>query len=119
MADLPDGKGGPHYGSMPSPITADHELASDFFRCLASPIRVAIVHALTDEPKCVHELVELLDLTQPLVSQHLRILRDNHLVARDRRGREMTYRIADHHVARIVGDALEHAAEDHHHHDSD
>ena len=84
---------------------------SEVFRSLASPVRVAIIDRLAHGEACVHELVEELDISQPLASQHLRILRGANLVTRVRRGREVAYALADEHVAHIVGDALRHAGE--------
>lgn len=97
------------------------ENAADLFRCLSSPVRVAIIKRLTSGDACVHELVDELDLPQPLISQHLRVLRGAELVTRSRRGREVTYALADEHVAHIVRDALSHTTEgtdnSHDHHD--
>lgn len=87
------------------------ENAADLFRCLSSPVRVAIIQRLTAGDACVHELVEQLKLPQPLISQHLRVLRGADLVTRARRGREVTYALADEHVAHIVRDALSHTTE--------
>ncbi|WP_231895147.1 ArsR/SmtB family transcription factor, partial [Gordonia sp. 852002-10350_SCH5691597] len=50
--------------------------ASDLLRALASPMRIAIVLALQEDARCVHELVGSLGVSQPLVSQHLRVLKD-------------------------------------------
>ena len=54
--------------------------AGELFRALASPVRVALVAQLAESERCVHELVETLDLPQPLISQHLRVLRGADLV---------------------------------------
>ncbi len=89
----------------------DLEAASVLLRALASPHRLAIVMSLTRGPRCVHQLVEDLGVSQPLVSQHLRVLRDSDLVTAERRGREMAYALADHHITHIVEDAIAHAAE--------
>lgn len=85
--------------------------AATLLKTLGNPARLAIVDALRHGDRCVHELVEALGFSQPLVSQHLRVLRDQHLVTAERRGREMAYRIADHHVLRIVDDAIGHSEE--------
>lgn len=84
---------------------------STLFRSLASPLRVALVLELADGERCVHELVDLLEVPQPLVSQHLRVLRESDLVVRVRRGREAAYRLSDDHVSHIVRDALAHVRE--------
>ena len=60
---------------------------------------------------CVHELVEALEVPQPLVSQHLRILRSTGIVTGTRRGREVEYKLADEHIAHIVADAVAHGQE--------
>ena len=48
---------------------------------------------------------------QPLVSQHLRVLRGAGVVRGARRGREIAYSLVDDHVAHIVADAISHAGE--------
>jgi DNA-binding transcriptional ArsR family regulator len=50
-------------------------------------------------------------MSQPLVSQHLRILRGARLVGVERHGREAVYSLIDHHVAHIVVDAVNHSKE--------
>ncbi len=92
-------------------VLEDYEDVSELFRALSSPVRIALVSLLTDGEMCVHELVDALALPQPLVSQHLRILRDADLVTRTRRGREVAYVLADEHVAHIVSDARSHTGE--------
>lgn len=82
------------------------------FKALSSETRLSIVHRLATGPACVHELVEELGVSQPLVSQHLRVLRGADVVRGTRRGKEITYVIADEHVGHLVADALAHAAED-------
>ncbi|HEV2087056.1 MAG TPA: metalloregulator ArsR/SmtB family transcription factor [Cryptosporangiaceae bacterium] len=86
--------------------------AGELLRALAAPMRIAIVLQLDGGPRCVHELVDALDAPQPLVSQHLRVLRAAGVVTAQRRGREVAYSLADHHVAHIVGDAVSHASEE-------
>ncbi len=84
------------------------ERGADLLKAMAHPLRLAVLAALLDGPRCVHELVETTGATQPLVSQHLRILRDADLLRRDRRGREAIYAITDDHIHHIVIDAVDH-----------
>jgi ArsR family transcriptional regulator, zinc-responsive transcriptional repressor len=88
--------------------------AAALLRTLGNEHRLAIVLLIRDAPRCVHELVDALSLSQPLVSQHLRVLRSSGLVQGERRGREIAYSLADDHVAHIVGDAVVHATERNH-----
>ncbi|HEX3790261.1 MAG TPA: metalloregulator ArsR/SmtB family transcription factor [Pseudonocardiaceae bacterium] len=85
--------------------------AGDLLRALAAPVRIAIVLQLREAPRCVHELVVSVGVTQPLVSQHLRVLKSAGVVAGERHGREVVYRLVDEHLAHIVLDAVTHAAE--------
>jgi len=48
-----------------------------------------------------------------LVSQHLRILKAAGVVAGERSGREVMYRLVDEHLAEIIVAAIDHAAEEH------
>lgn len=98
-------------GHSPLPEKTVLTSAGDILRALAAPVRIAIVLRLRAEPHCVHELVDVLDLPQPLVSQHLRVLREQRIVAVERSGREAMYRLADHHLAEIVVAAVSHAEE--------
>lgn len=87
--------------------------AGELLKALAAPVRVAIVtHLHRTGPMCVHELVEALQVAQPLVSQHLRILRAASIVVGQRQGREVVYVLVDEHVAHIVADAVAHVQED-------
>lgn len=88
------------------------DAAGELLRALAAPVRIAIVLQLRESHRCVHELVDALGVPQPLVSQHLKILKAAGVVAGERSGREVLYRLADHHLAHIVVDAVAHASED-------
>ncbi len=95
-----------------SPPRETLDAAGDLLRALAAPIRIAIVMQLRESQRCVHELVDALGVAQPLVSQHLRILKSAGVVAGERAGREVMYRLVDHHLAHIVVDAIAHVEED-------
>ncbi|GII24599.1 hypothetical protein Pme01_41960 [Planosporangium mesophilum] len=93
-------------------VTTDgYEAAGELLRALAAPLRIGIVTELATGPRCVHELVETLGAPQPLVSQHLRVLRGAGIVRGLRRGREIAYSLTDEHVAHIVADAVSHSRE--------
>lgn len=85
--------------------------ATDIFRALANPLRVAIVRELAHGDRDVSSLVEALDVPQPRISEHLAVLRAANLVAGQRTGRHVRYHLVDEHVAHIVEDAVVHAEE--------
>jgi DNA-binding transcriptional ArsR family regulator len=95
----PDGGPGPY------------EAAGELLRALSAPLRLRIVTELAGGPRCVHELVDALGAPQPLVSQHLRVLRGAGVVRGSRRGREIAYSLLDDHIARIVAGAVRHVRE--------
>jgi ArsR family transcriptional regulator, zinc-responsive transcriptional repressor len=98
-------------GEVRSVDPAAYEAASALLKALVAPIRLALVDLLAEGPRCVHELVRALDSPQPLVSQHLKVLKSAGLVGTNRRGREVVYRLADDHVSHVVRDAVAHAGE--------
>jgi ArsR family transcriptional regulator, zinc-responsive transcriptional repressor len=101
------------FGEYPLPPPREIlDAAGELLRALAAPVRIAIVLQLRESHRCVHELVDALGVPQPLVSQHLKILKAAGVVAGERSGREVLYRLADHHLAHIVVDAVAHAGED-------
>lgn len=85
--------------------------ATDIFRALAHPLRVAIVRELAHGDRDVSALVAALAVAQPRISEHLAILRATNLVVGHRDGRHVRYHLVDEHVAHIVEDAVLHAAE--------
>jgi ArsR family transcriptional regulator len=103
----------PHGGAPPQELPSRGVLdtAGDLLRALAAPVRIAIVLQLRESSRCVHELVDTLGVPQPLVSQHLRILKSAGVVAGERTGREVHYRLVDDHLAEIVLAAVAHADE--------
>jgi DNA-binding transcriptional ArsR family regulator len=88
--------------------TQRYEAAGDLLRALASPLRMRIVTELAGGPRCVHELVTTMGTPQPLVSQHLRVLRGAGMVHGSRRGREIAYSLTDARLADLVADVLSH-----------
>ncbi|TGT70817.1 ArsR family transcriptional regulator [bacterium M00.F.Ca.ET.159.01.1.1] len=60
---------------------------------LGDPTRRAIFELLVDRPSSVSGLANVLPVTRPAVSQHLKVLKDAGLVADTRSGKERIYRI--------------------------
>ncbi|ASO22093.1 ArsR family transcriptional regulator [Actinoalloteichus hoggarensis] len=98
-------------GALPMPAPKTLIAAGDLLRALAAPVRISIVLQLRQAERCVHELVESLGVTQPLISQHLRVLKSAGVVQGTRQGREVVYRLVDEHLAHIVVDAVTHVEE--------
>ena len=67
-------------------------------QAIADPIRIALLYELREDAKHVTEMVETLGLPQATVSRHLKILRDQNLVATDRQGSYIYCSLADERV---------------------
>jgi ArsR family transcriptional regulator len=78
---------------------------SAVFHALSDPIRLEIVSYLREGEKCVCEIVPHLDLIQPLVSRHLKILKDAGIVRFRKDGTKRMYSIVDKRIHDVV-DAL-------------
>ena len=70
-------------------------LQAEVLKTLASPRRLEILHAVAGGPLEVGRLADLIDASQPNVSQHLAVLRGAGMVEAERNGREVRYRLAD------------------------
>lgn len=71
------------------------------FKIFGDPSRLRIVNALIEEELCVHEIAELMKMTQPAVSQQLRQLKQAHVVQSRRDGKHIFYSMKDEHVIQI------------------
>jgi ArsR family transcriptional regulator len=75
---------------------------STVFHALSDPIRLEIISYLRDGEKCVCEIVPHLNLIQPLVSRHLKILKDTGIVRCRKDGTKRMYSIVDPRIHNIV-----------------
>lgn len=71
------------------------EIVAKLLKTLSDPTRLRIVEALTMECESVNRIVEVTGLSQPLVSHHLRVLRENGLARAERRGAYTFYCLSD------------------------
>ncbi len=69
-----------------------------FGKGIGSAPRYRIVEALFSGGKTVSELVKKTKLSQPLVSQHLKILKETGLVTDERQGQEVRYTLDTEHM---------------------
>jgi len=87
-----------------SPMSDDalYDSEARMFRALAHPARVRLVHRLLDGGCCVSEAEKCLKLSQPNVSQHLKKLKTAGLIAGERRGAKICYRLIDARAERVL-----------------
>jgi DNA-binding transcriptional ArsR family regulator len=91
---------------MKSAITELGPLAKRF-KALAHPARLLLLKRLMENERCVSDVEKCLGLSQPNVSQHLRILKDVGIIEGRRERTRVCYRIADDRISRILRIATE------------
>ena len=82
----------------------DLDRAAALVKVLDSRTRLEILLLLAEEEMMVHQLVAELGKSQPLISQHLRVLRAAGLVTSDRKGREVLYALAQPGIIAIIAE---------------
>lgn len=72
------------------------------FRALSDPTRLEIIEFLRSGEKCVCEIIPHVGIIQPLVSRHLRILKECGLVKEKRDGNRRLYSVTDPRIFEII-----------------
>ena len=83
----------------------------EFFAVLADPTRLRLVGLLAEQEYCVCDLAAKLRMTDSAISHQLRALRSARLVSYRKEGRQVFYRLNDHHVLDLYRTVREHLAE--------
>ena len=86
-------------------------LLAETFQALGDSSRIQIVWALSKGELCVKDIVELVGMSQPAVSHHLRTLRNLHLARVRKEGRTTYYALDDEHIGRLLREGIEHVEE--------
>jgi DNA-binding transcriptional ArsR family regulator len=81
---------------------------AELFRTLGDPNRLRIISVLMHHELCVHDITELVELSQSAVSHQLRVLRQMRLVRTRKDGRNVYYALDDEHVRDLFRLSLEH-----------
>ena len=85
-----------------SQLSASTRFRAKTFNALADPIRLEIIDFLRDGEKCVCEITPHLNLVQPLVSRHLRILKNAGLVKRRKKSTWHFYSLTDKRIVELI-----------------
>ena len=84
----------------------DDAIAAGRFKALGHPVRLGIAMRLAGEPEtCACDFAEVFRVSQPTISQHLRVLREAGLVTTRRRGTQICYSL-DPAVVRSLSETL-------------
>jgi DNA-binding transcriptional ArsR family regulator len=77
-------------------------LKTKVFYALSDPARVRTLEFLRDGEKCVCEIVPHLNIPQPVVSRHLKILKDAGLLCYRKDGTKRLYAVSDQRIYAVV-----------------
>lgn len=72
-----------------------NQLHAEICAGLADPKRILIIYTLQEKSRSVNELAEVLNLSQPMVSRHLKVLRERGMVTTNRIGATVEYSVTD------------------------
>jgi len=78
------------------------------FAALSDPSRVRILASLLDGERRVSAIVETVNLSQPVVSHHLSLLRQLRLVRARKEGAQVFYCLHDEHILDLLQRSLDH-----------
>lgn len=78
------------------------EAAANLLKLMAHPSRLMVLCRLANEELSVGQLEKIVGLSQSALSQHLARLRDEQLIAAERRGQYIYYKIANKNVEKII-----------------
>ncbi|RKO68055.1 transcriptional regulator [Desulfofundulus salinus] len=85
---------------------------SELFKVLGDETRTKILYLLSYRELCVCDLAEILEMSLPAVSHHLRLLKAMRLVKYRREGKMVYYSLDDDHIVNLIREAQAHFAEE-------
>ncbi len=94
-------------------MTNDHYLLriAELFKALDDPTRLKIVNAIMLSEMCVCDIAALLNMNQPAISHHLKVLRQAELIKYRREGKIVYYSLDDEHIELLFKQGLAHVTE--------
>ncbi|MEA4925678.1 MAG: metalloregulator ArsR/SmtB family transcription factor [Syntrophomonadaceae bacterium] len=81
---------------------------AELFKTLDDPTRLKIVNAIMLSEICVCDIAALLNMKQPAISHHLKVLRQANLIKYRREGKIVYYSLDDEHIELLFRQGLAH-----------
>ena len=75
---------------------------ADKFKALSHPLRLKIAYELMTDECCVGDVQKCLSISQPNVSQHLKVLKNAEIISGRREGNKICYRVSDEAMKKIL-----------------
>ncbi|MFI0982093.1 ArsR/SmtB family transcription factor [Streptomyces sp. NPDC021093] len=80
----------------------DDRSSAALLKALGHPVRLGIMRTLAERPEtCACDFTEFFTVSQPTISQHLKVLREAGLVSSRRRGVQICYSVVPETVAEL------------------
>ncbi|MCH5202863.1 MAG: winged helix-turn-helix transcriptional regulator [Oscillospiraceae bacterium] len=86
-------------------------LLADFFKVFGDSTRLKIIALLRHTPLSVCCIADCLNMEQSAISHQLKVLRQNHIVAVEKQGKQSIYSLSDLHVELVYEMGLDHIME--------
>lgn len=77
-------------------------LETKIYKALSHPVRLELVKKLIAGERCVCDLFDESEFTQPNISQHLKILKDADILTNERKSNKLIYSIKHREVLEIM-----------------
>lgn len=89
------------------PDIADSATVAEMFKQVSDGSRLRIFLFLCHCEECVSNIAAAVDMSDPAVSHHLRLMREGGLITSRREGKEVYYKLADNRLARLLHHACD------------
>ena len=83
----------------------NNKFKAKIFKALSDPVRLNILDFPRDGEKCVCEIIPHVKLIQPVVSRHLKILKESGILRDRKDGNRRLYSVTDQSIFKVVDDA--------------
>ena len=78
------------------------DLESKFFKALANPVRLQILHYIGKEEQCQCDIIPAMGKAQSTISQHLELLVRSGILSKRQDGSRTLYKVSDQRVFQIL-----------------
>lgn len=82
-----------------------YQVKAELFRALGHPVRIRVLELLEEGPKTVRQLLDLIEVEAPRLSQQLAVLRGTGLVIARREGNTVEYTLSAGEVTDLLATA--------------
>jgi ArsR family transcriptional regulator, lead/cadmium/zinc/bismuth-responsive transcriptional repressor len=87
---------------------AEYQALAATFQALADPTRAKIVYSLLNQELCTCDIAAIVRISEPAVSQHLKVLKGLRLVKSRRAGKIVYHSLDDSHIDTLLAVCLDH-----------